>query len=373
MVLALRQATRRQIVTLGALAAVLAGTCLMVNLGRPSEETVIVRWAAKHVGPAFVWLCLLLAAAWHVLWSRTESTRRVLIAEVTLVGVGIYWGAQAAFGHLGMAVAFPPFGYPAEIRDAIDRRAAIKDIAENVMQPLALAAGPSGMVAPTLDGPFLARLCPGLFEYNLATYTPFFHSFAPRITLVRNAAMHPWQAPGVTTVPSLRSAVSSEFMDLLRRNSAVRAYYLAQVPLRSTVRPARTTTQIPPDQQENGHLIALEVDGKAEISSDVSFELWLRREAFDPESAPILTLAIDRLDPVSSREFTVTAMFTTELTGGSGSGSITLSARSDQVTETDLRQLYAFALSHRIQDLRLVFTAPGKYRLRTAILSPYAP
>jgi hypothetical protein len=368
MVGAVRAASRPQRIILGAIAAVLAGTCLMVNLGRPSEATMVVRWAAKHVGPSFVWLGLLIAFAWHVRWTQADAGRKIVMAELTLVGLGVFWSAQAAFGQLGLAVAFPPFGYSAEIRDAIDRRAAITEITEKIVRPIALARSQSGTVAPTLDGPYLALRYPSLFEYNLSTYTPFFVSAAPGITFIRNPAMHLWRAPDVATVSSLRVAVSPEFLELLVRNPVMRDYYFAHIPLRSTTGRNEFAHQLPSGPQADGTALALASDGTAAIISDGKYELWLRRTAFDPESSTLLRLAIDRLGPESGQGINLAVVFTTDFAATQGGGSITLAPPFDRVTEVDLRQLYAFALSRRVSDLRLIFTEPGRYRLRVATL-----
>jgi hypothetical protein len=365
-----RAATRAQRITLGTMAAVLAGTCLMVNLGRPSEGTVIVRWAAKHIGPAFIWLGLLLAFAWHIAWSRAEGNRRVLLAEITLVSFGVFWGAQFTFGQLGRAVSFPPFGYSAEIRDAIDRRNAVREIDATVVQPIARAGGSSRLVVPTLDGPYLARRCPGLFEYNLTAYRPFFGSAATRITFVRTAAMHPWRPSGVATVPSLRQAVSPEFIALLATPGNVREYYFGHVPLRVAARAAPPEERFSPEARADGKPLPFEPDGTVPVASNGKLEVSLRPQAFDPETAYNLRLAIDRTDAATPPTFTLHVLFGSDLAGSRAGGSITLPARSGQIFEVDLRQLYAFALSPEVRDVRLAFTDPGQYRLRIATLVP---
>jgi hypothetical protein len=366
----LRLATRRQRVTLAGLALVMAGICLMVNLGRPSEETVIVRWAAKHVGAAFIWLCLLASFAWHLWWCHAGRERRIVLAEITLVGIGGYWCAQAAFGHLGLAVAFPPFGYPAEIRDSIDRRQAIAEIAEKVWSPISSMAGSSsGLTVPTLDGPFLASHCPGLFDYNLATYLPFFSPANPAVTLVRNAQMHPWTGPGTVTVSSLRAAVSGEFMNLIRHNAGVRSYYFSRIPLRSMARPDPHLMPRTHVASEPAGPLTGQSEGFAQFTEDGRRLYWVRRTAFDPESAPVLRISLEGLPPAGPGEVAVRLEFTTDIADATGGGTITLPARPDDVIETDLRQLYAFSLSRQVRDVRLMVTTPGDYRLRMATLS----
>jgi hypothetical protein len=296
------------------------------------------------------------------------------MAEATLVVLGLYGISQFTFAQLGRAVSFPPFGYPAEIRDARDRRAALEEIADRVVAPLARAAGPGGITAPTLDGPFLARRCPGLYEYNLGTYLPFFGAAVARITFVRTTAMHPWQAPGVTTVPSLRSAVSPEFLALLARDAALRDFYFGRVPLRW----APATAPLPANPAGavaftvDGKPLPSEPDGAARLVSDGTGTAWLRRNAFDPEEIFQLRLAIGRRDSSTASSITVEVRFSSDLAGPDAGGSLTFPVGSSPGTtiEVDLRQLYAFALSSQVRDLRLVFSTPGDYRLRGAVTRP---
>ena len=353
---AIRRASHRERIGLAALALVLAGISLMVVLGRPSEETVVVRWAAKHVGPAFVWLCLLIAAAWHTLWKDMVGVNRRRLGELTLVALAAYGAAQTALGHLGLAVAFPPFGYPAEIRDAIDRRAGITALRQKVISPIARAAGGGPITVPTLDGPFIAAHHAGLFDYNFCTYLPFFGEAARRVILVRNAAMHPWSAPGVATVPVLRDAVSPAFVALLARDEALRSYYLAPIPLRT--RPVATPGSTAP-------LPGLESDGTITIR-DAGTALVLHSDAFDPETAPKLTLAVER---IGGGDVRLDVIFQSDFAADSG-GPLVLAAGNSRAAEADLRQWYAFALSRRVSDLRLVFSEPGRYRVRAAALAP---
>ena len=369
LVSAVRAADRQQRNRLGALAAVLAGTCLMVNLGRPSEDTVVVRWAAKHVGPAFLWLCLSLAFSWHVRWARTDAARKIAMAELTLISLGIYWAAQFTFGQLGLAVAFPPFGPAAEIRDAIARRAAVEELNEKIVRPIGRARLGSAIIAPTLDGPYIAIRHPDLFEYNLSTYSPFFGPTTSGIAFVRNEAMHPWRAPDVATVPSLRAAVSPEFLELLNRDQTLREIYFGHVPLCTRTGPAWRANTLPSEFQTDGAPLPLEPDGSATLASDGNYVLWVRREAFDPESTPLLRLALERLDSVSGREMLLTVAFTSGFSTAQGSGSIALAASAGRLTEVDLRQLYAFALSRNVTDVRLILTDPGRYRLHVATLA----
>ena len=135
-----------------------------------------------------------------------------------------------------MAVAFPPFGYPAEIRDAERRRAAIGVLRHELIRELATHLKGAAVV-PTLDGAYIEAAYPSLFSYNLSHYRPFFADLSGRMELVRNTAMQTWHTGAVRTVPVLRDAVSPAFTRLLNGDPALRAFYYAEVPL--AARPLR--------------------------------------------------------------------------------------------------------------------------------------
>ena len=332
---ALKNATRTQRLTLAAIAAVVAGIALMVALGRPSEGTLAVRWAAKHVGPAYVWLCLLIAFAWQVLWTRADARRRALMAEITVAGLVLFGSAQFAFGRLGLAVAFPPFGYAAELRDAGVRRAALGEVRTQLLPAIQRARGSEPITVPTLDGSYLGERWPSLFDYNLATYAPFFGDGLRGVKLVRTTAMHPWPAPGVTTEASLRDAVSPAFRELLLRDEAVRRLYLGRTLLRTTAGPTDFSTVSP------------SLPGR-----------------FDPESRPRLLVF---LEPAAGQtgETRLVVSFNSDF--GSHEHAALLVIRPGEGAEADLRQVVAFALSRHISDVRIRPDGPDTLRLTFAL------
>ncbi|MBL9200103.1 MAG: hypothetical protein JNL39_06330 [Opitutaceae bacterium] len=332
---ALARATRPQRLALGAGAAVVAGIALMVALGRPSESTLAVRWAAKHVGPAYVWLCLLLVFAWHILWVRADARRRALLAEITvalLLGFGV---AQTAIGRLGLAVAFPPFGYAAEIRDARVRRAALDELRTQLLPAIQRARGNEPITVPTLDGSYLGERWPSLFDYNLATYAPFFGDSLRGIALVRTAAMHPWPAPGAATVPSLRAVVSPAFRAALPRDEILRRFYLGRMALRT--HPA---------------------------AADALPALPLPSGDFDPEAQP--RWLFSAAGPAAGTEVRAVLAFTSDF--GRHEAAATVVLRAGEHAEADLRQIVAFALSRRISDVSLRVESPADARVTIAPL-----
>lgn len=272
------------------------------------------------------------------------------------MALGIFCAAQTTLGHLGLAVAFPPFGYPAEISDAIDRRTALVQLRDTVVAPIARAAAGGSITVPTLDGPFIASRHVSLFDYNLSIYRPFFGEASRDVSFVRHAAMHPWHTREVATVPGLRDAVSPAFLALLARDEALRSYYFARPVLRT--RPASAPGAA-------ASLPGLDTDGTITIR-DAGTALLLRGEEFDPEILPRLTLAIEKLGGGDVR---LEVIFKSDFATDSG-GPLVIGARDGAAVEADLRQWYAFALSRRVSQVRLVFTEAGRYRVRAAALAP---
>ena len=368
-VAAVRAASRRQKIFLAALATVLAGACLMVNLGRPSSDTIMVRWAAKHVGPAYVWLCLLLVVGWQALWTKTSGRRRAIMAEVSLVFLGAFWAAQTAFGALGLAVAFPPFGYPAEIRDAITRRAAIAELRHTLIEPIARNVGPSAKV-PALEGSQIAARHPSLFDYNLTRYQPFFGEAANAITFVRNPAMQRWGSRSVETVPILRDAVSPAFVELLRSDAHVRGYYLEAFTPQVLSQRSRSTDRVPLTVRAVGCELGREPDGSAIVESSQPIKFVVRDSLFETETLPCLRFAAERIDAPPGGEILIAVEFMCEFTGVMRTQTFAVRTAVDHIAVIDLRQSAAFALSRVALNLRVVLVQPGRYRLRVLDLGP---
>ncbi len=346
---AVRLATKPRRLVLGAMLLVVLGAGLMVSLGRPPVDTWIVRWAAKHVGPVYLWLCLLGAASWDTFWQKLPAPRRPVFAEMTVVALAAFVGVQSTFGLLGMAVAFPPFGYPAEIRDAGRRRAAVAVLRHQVIATMAARLG-TGAVVPVLDGNYLQAVYPSLFSYNLSHYAPFFADLAGGLDFVRNPAMQSWHTGAVRTVPVLRDAVSPAFIPLLDATPALRAFYYAAVPLE--VRPVSESNPA----------------GGLTVKSDGTTPIVLRKDAWDPETAPRLRLA--RRDTGVAPEIPVTVVFWSERLNADWRGTVLLRRTAGPESEVDLRQVYAFALSHRVANLRVILPTPGQYWFRLAEVSP---
>ncbi len=335
--------TRR--LALLAMGLVIGGCALMVVLGRPPSDSWTVRWAAKHICPVYLWLCLLLATGWDSLRAACTAQRRGVMAELTVIGLLGFGALQTAFGALGLLVAFPPFGYPAELRDAERRRAAVAELRTEVTA-LSARLGPDAVV-PTVDGAALQAACPSLFSYNLSHYRPFLGEAAEALTLVRTAAMQPWHTAAVRTVNNLRAAVSPDFLRLLAAEPRLQRLYCAEIPL------VGHTSR---EDIGAGNVLTVEREGGTEFV--------LKAGSWDPESMP--RLLISRADGPGGTLPKTTVIFRSGLLKRDWRGIVQTEEATGPTVAVDLRQTCAFALSEEVADLRVVLATPGRYRFRLA-------
>lgn len=348
LIFAFRSAGKPRRLAMVAMLMTILGVCLMVNLGRPPAETWIVRWAAKHVCPAYIWSCVLLAACWDTLWLKVTEARRLLVGEITVTVLALFLAAQTAFGLLGMAVSFPPFGYPAGIRDAVRRRSAVEALSRQVADRMATLPGDSAVV-PTLDGKFINAAYPSLFIYNLSIYRPFFSDSAAGLDFVRNPAMQSWDTSSVRTVPVLRDAVSPDFIRLLAEDPVLKAFYFESVSMVATSKQMEVQTT-----------------GGTTFESNGSTPIVVREQPWDPEKAPRLQIEVRTAANSHPEGITVNVVFWSELAKSDWAGSFVLQSQPGVITEVDLRQVYAFSLSNHVSNLRVMPEMPGTYWIRLA-------
>lgn len=363
---AYRRADRSRKSAMVVMVLLIMGTSLMVILGRPSGESFIVRWAAKHVCPIYIWTSLLLALSWDTLWTTPKPWLRQRYTELTFGALGLFFVTQQAFGLLGMAVAFPPFGYAAEIRDAIRRKEAVKRLEAVVIRPF--SHEPSSPVnVPILDGEYIKRIHPSLFSYNLANYFPFFANNVDEVTFVRTEALQRHHANSAKTVPSLRDAVPVEVVEHLLASPSLRSYYFGEVPLSYRQVPKPEQTPLIETLQLHGGTILERSSDRVLIDVPPDAELVLKPGTWDPETAFLLTLGVSeeagsRLPP----RFEV--VFTSAVLGIDWRGELAPTP-TGQLIEIDLRQAYAFSLSREVGHLRLRFPSAGRFWLYHADVS----
>jgi hypothetical protein len=356
-----RRSTSPRRTQLGVMLAIVLGICLMVAMGRPSDETPVVRWAAKHVGPAYLWLCLFLAACWDNIVRSLRELSRTAGIQLTALAVLAFGALQGGFDWLGMAVDFPPFGYPAEIRDAVRRRAAIDSLKIDVMRPFS-SMEPKPAAIPTLDGPFIEAHHRSLFIYNLSRYQPFFEDLPFTPDLIRNDAMQQPALGRVDTVPSLRTAAGPEIVAAINKDPRLKRYYFGRITL--------NPLSVPSGPSSPGATQATDDAYKtAKVDPGERHEIVVRQGTWDPETASLLRLALERLTPASAAPINVAVTFWSEAFGADWTGYAELPASGETVT-FDLLQVYAFALSGRVGNLRLHLSSSGEYRLVAHDLVP---
>ena len=331
-------------------------------MSRASEQTNL--WLPQY-WPMWAGLGFFYACARLLTW---PEKRRVTGCEATVILLCGFCAAQLAFGSIGLAVSFPPFGFPAEIRDAIARRQNVDDLAHKVVQRVADTIGGLAVV-PTLDGGYINARHPSLFDYNLVRYLAFFGPEARDIKFVRNSAMQPFSGPGVDTVPALRDAVSSDFLKLLQRDARLRDYYFTPITLRLDSSGSALGSQQSvservrePPRRDGDDAILLTSDGRTSLS--------VRDQSFDPEALPHLVVEIQKEQGAPHGDIKVRVFFQCDFDLEGPRGSIQLPSDGSGVSVVDLRQIYAFALSRRISDVRIEFIEPGNYRVRVVQLSP---
>jgi len=365
---AFRAADARRRYAILVMLGVILGTSLMVILGRPSGESFIIRWAAKHVCPIYIWVCLTLALGWDTLWAVTKSWRRLRLAEFTLIGLALFLGLQHAFGLIGMAVAFPPFGYPAEIRDAIRRRDAVTNLEASVVRHLA-TQGDRPVPVPILDGEFIKSVHPSLFSYNLANYAPFFHGWPSHVEFVRTASMQKHHAGLAKIVPRLREAVSPPVVAELVTHPELRSYYFGEAPLAYRVAAGLRPPAVPTDLTLHGGDILERKDSRLLVAVSDQAELLVKSNPWDPETQSTLRLAIESADASVPTPVPLRVIFKSDLLNADWSGTLDLPA-GGELAEVDLRQAYAFSLSPAVGNLRIRFLTAGRYWLHHIEVAP---
>ena len=89
-----------------------------------------------------------------------------------------------------------------------------------------------------------------------------------------------------------------------------------------------------------------------------------------PETAPRLRLVMRTIDGSAPQEIPVAVVFWSQCLNADWRGTLVLRRTAGYAAEVDLRQVYAFSLSTRVADLRLLLTKPGRYWFRLAEVTP---
>jgi len=351
---------------------VILGLAVMVALGRYSRNLDEL-WLGKYCSPPFLWFCMLLAYVWHSLWRRSHSFIRPVFVKATVLALSVYLAMQYSATYGGELSLCPPIGRGAYIRQAKERKQAIEHLA-SVYGKLFDDLTATTVNMPTLDAPYIVAKYPCLIVYNLSQYLDVITPKDRQFILYRNNAMQTLRAAEIQTVHSLRDTISPDVLRELLQNRDLRDLYFGPVVLESITTSA---SQLPHDllsapvtnnlsnaktlwQEER--ILVFESDGVA--------ELQIAKGTFDPEIDHLLHIGITPTCPVASSEVRIELLFEGELSIAYPQCTITLANSKSQHVSVDLLQIYAYALSKSITNLRLRFPARGCYRVSDLRLLP---
>ncbi len=359
LIYASRRATQQTRLALCGMTIITLGVSLEVSLGRAAPQTS--SWPANYLCPSYFWLCMLISTAWSAIFARLNVRWHNVAAQATLVTLLLFVAAQKAVGYLGMAVDWPPIGYEAGIRDAKTRRASVRELGNSVFgsEP---NQSQSPIKIPVLGGEFINTNFRSLASYDLTAYMPFLNPKSNGFTLLRAPYMQ-CDNRNAVMVPSLKDAVSPEFLSALRTSQNLQNLYFANVSLRGAPFPRQGEVSASFDSIENFEDITHQEDGSALLTSSGEGSIWVKREQWEPETAPQLRIGIQCTSEPTIQEFPIAVSFQSSFRGVTSRSQLLIHNQSNSITVVDLRQLYAFALSDTVEGLRITLVQPGRYQI----------
>lgn len=301
----------------------------MVIVARPNHET-IPDFDYRYAGAAFYAYIIFLALCASLLWkTKEELAKRVIMPLIIII-----FSAQQAFGFQA-------------IRDAEEskmRKEAIQNLREKLLpafESLSKEKNDIPLMIPNLSGKQIFEQT--MAGFTLSYYVLFFNNHTP-IRLIQNTAMPPDnRTRTVTTVPSLRASTSPEFIEALKMPGAIRSYYLSPTSISYEISTSSSRTP---------------------LLQNTKKEIHIREKEFDPEKMHIVKFTI--LTDNTSGNMELSFSFKNDFGVEGAVGKI----RVDDFTpheikngkrlyriETDLLQLYAYALSKNIS--RLTISVPN--------------
>jgi hypothetical protein len=294
----------------------------MIILGRP-DHSIIPDFDYRYAGPAFYFYCIFLSIS-TLFVVRTHKHVGKVVAAIII----ILFCAQQAFSFHAMRLR----------EEAVARKAHVVSVVETLLPELdTLSARDPSLTIPDLSA---SHIDPAMLDFYLSNAILFAKPRLQRIHLIQNTAMPPdVESRIVKTVESIRTDTSPVFIDALKEPGAIRSYYTSPALIAYTNLPLATSST--PHTQKSDAVI-------------------IRKGAFDPEQLHTLEFTLSTADIAGNVEISV--MFTNDIdvTGA------TARIRIDDYTpftrvegkrkyhiETDLLQIYPYALSQKVSDLTL--------------------
>ncbi len=321
--LAFRYAGRKEKKFILLLFALIFITIAMVIVARPNHE-IIPDFDYRYAGAPFYFYCLFLVVCASLLSQKKEYAAKVIFPIIIVV-----FAAQQAFSF-----------YAVRLKDeAAGRREILTHLHNSLLLELGtLSDQKAPLTIPNLAGTSILESMPGL---TLSDYLLFFNTKTP-LHVIQNAEMPPPDGRNhtVAMVSSLRESTSPAFKQALGEPSAIRSYYAS-----SSLMTYRTATS-----SETGGTSLQKGTG----------DILIHRNAFDPEKMHTVGFSFSTDDAPGNLEITLSFKNDLNTTGDAGKIRIddytpfTLQGgRRIYRIETDLLQLYVFALSEKVSDLML--------------------
>lgn len=334
------------------------GVALMICLGRPSAEYDLI-WPAKYTGPAFFWLCLVLACVCDGL-TRNGS---VLLLKIVVLFVAASWTAHMG-GNLLCFSGAPFFNVDASrwslLREHRQERQAVETLRREIVQPLRRRS--ATVTLPDCEGAILCRRFPALeFVWGeqppLSTFDGVLADRPEQLDFVQHQRGLGPLPRGVRAVPSLRDAVSPEFLEELKSNQTLRELVLSTPQILGT-----TVGDVPA-----GHALSLEPIPNATTvsqsetepggSSDEPLEQFAVDARWSPESRPLLLIRLTA-DSVSAPPV-LQLQFIGRDFGPSPVHELAWPADRPPAARFDLLQLNGYALEGELESLQVLAAPPG--------------
>lgn len=299
-------------------------TILMVIFARP-DHSPIPDFDYRYAGAPFFFYALSLAVSVSVLLqSKREYASRLIFSLMV-----IFLVTQQTFSFHALRLKV----------EAEQRTAAIIQLKNSLLTELdgLLSDKNSLLLIPNLSGGHIFQTMAGI---SLADYVTFFNPAMP-IRFIRNEAIPSDPASSVTiTVSSLRASTSDEFKTALATpGTAIRSYYA------STALLGYTNVDALPSS-------ASYLTGRGDI--------LVHQTEFDPEKRHVIDFTLSTDDVPGNLELTFSFKNDFNTTGNMGSIRIDdytpykmKDGRRIYSIETDLLQIYVYALSEKVSDLRL--------------------
>ncbi len=319
-----KKAVKKERVIIIYLALSMLATMLMIVIARP-DHSAIPDFDYRYAGAAYYFYSIFIAiCAFIAIKIKKEYAARIILPAIIII-----LSLQQVFSF--EAVYFK--------EEARQRKDSIIGLRNNLLPELR-DLGKSGTVisVPNLSGGHIVQSMPG---YTLADYL-FFFNFKDPIKLIQNAYMPPDFKSGATvTVKSLRSGTSPEFKKELAKPGAIRTYY------------SSPSWMIYRTNMSKGQAASLKTE-------KIKGKILVKQGPFNPEENNTLgfTLYTDNSPGNLYLSFSFKNDFGVEGEVGE--------IRIDDYTyytiennkrvyhiETDLLQIYAYALSEKISNLVL--------------------